>query len=69
VPVKSGGLSAANPSPSGVVVVFDSADGGQASTTIESLQAWQEGKIAEAAFWQACSLDPPQAFSLSAKRP
>jgi hypothetical protein len=59
----------ANPSPAGVVVVFDSADGGQASTTIESLQAWQEGKVSEAAFWNACSLDPPETFSISAKKP
>ena len=59
----------ANPSLAGVVVVFDSADGGQASTTIESLQAWQEGKVSEAAFWNACSLDPPETFSLNAKKP
>ena len=61
--------SSTTPSPAGVVLVFDSADGGQASTTIESLQAWQEGKISEAAFWNACSLDPPETFLVGAKKP
>ncbi len=51
----------------GVVVVFDSADGGLAAATLDSLQQWQVGKISEATFWQSCSLDPPEAFSTSAK--
>jgi hypothetical protein len=44
----------------GVVVVFDSPDGGQASATLASLAQWQQGKLSEPAFWQACSLDPPE---------
>jgi hypothetical protein len=53
----------------GVVVIFDSADGGQASATLASLKLWHEGKIPDAAFWESCSLDPPETFSLSAKKP
>jgi hypothetical protein len=51
----------------GVVIVFDSADGGQVAVTMESLKALQDGSITDAAFWQACSLDPPEAFQPSAK--
>jgi hypothetical protein len=52
----------------GVVAVFDSADGGQVSATLASLAQWQQGKISDAAFWQSCSLDPPETFSFSAKK-
>ena len=52
----------------GVVVIFDSADGGQASATLASLKLWNEKKISEATFWQSCSLDPPETFSVTAKK-
>ena len=52
----------------GVVVIFDSADGGQASVTLASLKLWNEKKISEATFWQSCSLDPPETFSVTAKK-
>jgi hypothetical protein len=52
----------------GVVVIFDSADGGQASATLASLKLWHEGKISEAAFWDSCSLDPPETFSVRPKK-
>lgn len=53
---------------SGIVVVFDSPDGGQASATLASLAQWQQGKLSEPAFWQACSLDPPETFNTAAKK-
>jgi hypothetical protein len=52
----------------GVVVIFDSADGGQASATLASLKLWNEGKISEAAFWQSCSLDPAETLSVVPKK-
>ncbi len=52
----------------GVVVIFDSADGGQASATLASLKLWSQKKISEAAFWESCSLDPPETFSVTAKK-
>jgi hypothetical protein len=61
-------LSAANESVAGVVVVFDSVDGGQISTTISSLAQWQAGKLPEAAFWKQCSLDPPELLENTQKR-
>jgi len=60
--------SPSDAAPAGVVVVFDSADGGLAAATFSSLQQWQDGKISEAAFWQSCSLDPPEVFSTAAKK-
>jgi hypothetical protein len=56
-------------STAGVVVIFDSADGGQASATMASLKQWREGNISEATFWNACSLDPPETFSFTSKKP
>jgi len=52
----------------GVVVVFDSPDGGQASATLASLAQWQQGKLSEPGFWQACLLDPPETFNTAAKK-
>jgi hypothetical protein len=53
----------------GVVVIFDSADGGQASATLASLELWRDRKLSESAFWDACSLDPAETFSATPKKP
>lgn len=60
-----------SPSPqelSGVVVVFDSADGGMIAATLSSLQRWRVGALSDSAFWQECHLDPPEAFRDDAAR-
>jgi hypothetical protein len=59
----------ATDSNAGVVVVFDSADGGMAATTFASLDDWQKGKLSEAEFWQRCSLDPTETFSPNTRKP
>jgi len=46
----------------GVVVVFDTPDGGQVSTTMLLLQGWMEDKIAEPMFWRQSTIDPPELF-------
>ena len=46
----------------GVVVIFDSADGGIAGGTLASIQQLARGKISEEAFWKQCYLDPPETF-------
>ncbi len=46
----------------GVVIVFDSADGGQIAATLENLKQWQAGSLSEASFWRLCSADPPELF-------
>jgi hypothetical protein len=46
----------------GVVVIFDSADGGIAGATLASIQQLAKGEISEEAFWKQCYLDPPETF-------
>jgi hypothetical protein len=51
-------LASANQSVAGVVIVFDSADGGQISATLSALRQWRAGSLSEASFWKRCALDP-----------
>jgi hypothetical protein len=46
----------------GVVVIFDSADGGIVGATFMSVQQLANGTIQEEMFWKQCYLDPPEAF-------
>jgi len=55
--------SAANPAPEGVVVIFDSADGGIAAATSANIQKFTSGSLKSEAFWQQSYLDPPDAFA------
>lgn len=60
-------LAAANPAPSGVAVIFDSADGGIVGATLESIQKLSSGTLKHDIFWQQSYIDPPEAFLPSAK--
>jgi hypothetical protein len=56
-------LGNVNPEIAGVVVVFDSIDGGQIAVTRASLELLKNMAPAnEMTFWKQCSLDPPDAF-------
>jgi hypothetical protein len=55
-------ISSHDPAVAGVVIVFDSADGGQIATTLENLKQWQAGSLSETSFWRLCSVDPPELF-------
>ena len=46
----------------GVVVIFDSADGGIIAGTVSSVQQFAGGELTRDAFWKVCYLDPPTAF-------
>ncbi len=46
----------------GVVVIFDSADGGMVAATTTTLQDWKAGKLSDAALWHQCFFDPPETF-------
>jgi hypothetical protein len=46
----------------GVVLIFDSEDGGLIAATLPSLQQWKAGTLSEQAFWRRCFFDPPEAF-------
>lgn len=53
-------------SAAGLVVIFDSADGGMVATTLAVLQQWKAGTLSDEAFWRRCLLDPPDAFGSAA---
>ena len=46
----------------GVVLIFDSADGGMIAATLPVLQQWRAGKLSDSAFWHKCFFDPPEIF-------
>jgi hypothetical protein len=50
------------PAPEGVVVIFDAADGGIASATLDAIKKYVAGSLPREAFWSQSSLDPPEAF-------
>ena len=50
----------------GIVVIFDSADGGMIAATSSTLQQWVTGTLTDAALWHQCFFDPPEIFDVSA---
>lgn len=44
----------------GIVVIFDSADGGMIAATLATLQQWKTGTLSDAALWHNCFFDPPE---------
>ncbi|MGH9537937.1 MAG: hypothetical protein ACRD3H_08435 [Terriglobales bacterium] len=50
----------------GVVVIFDSDDGGMVATTMAALRQWKTGMLSDEAFWRRCFFDPREAFGASA---
>jgi hypothetical protein len=57
---------AQNPSPpAGIVVIFDSADGGMVAATMAALQQWRAGTLSDSALWHKCFFDPPETFESS----
>ena len=47
----------------GVVVIFDSADGGLAAVAQDAAEQFAKGEISEEIFWKQVYLDPPETFS------
>jgi hypothetical protein len=46
----------------GIVVIFDSADGGMIAATMPTLQQWSAGTLTDSALWHKCFFDPPETF-------
>lgn len=61
-----GELTAQKQDLAGIVLVFDSADGGMLAATIETLQQWKTGNLSDPALWHSCFFDPPETFAGSA---
>jgi hypothetical protein len=49
----------------GIVLIFDSIDGGMIAATFSTLEQWKAGKMSDAALWHQCFFDPPETFSES----
>jgi hypothetical protein len=46
----------------GIVVIFDSSDGGMIAATFATLQRWKAGRLSDSALWHQCFFDPPETF-------
>jgi hypothetical protein len=57
-------LTAKSQELSGVVLIFDSVDGGMIAATLPTVQAWKAGKLSDAALWHHCYFDPPETFNV-----
>ncbi|MGH9530596.1 MAG: hypothetical protein ACRD2S_11845, partial [Terriglobales bacterium] len=53
-------LAGASDPPAGVVVIFDSDDGGMIAATQSTLKEWQDGSASDEAIWKECFFDPPE---------
>ena len=49
----------------GIVVIFDSADGGMVAATMSVLKDWRAGTLSDSALWHKCFFDPPETFESS----
>jgi hypothetical protein len=55
-------LTQAPTSAAGVVLIFDTEDGGMAAVTLPVLKQWKAGTLSDQAFWRRCFFDPPETF-------
>lgn len=46
----------------GIVLIFDSVDGGMIAAARPVLQQWKAGSLSDAALWHGCFFDPPETF-------
>jgi hypothetical protein len=51
----------------GVVVIFDSADGGIIGATLADVQQMASRSLSRDNFWKQCYLEPPEAFQSAPK--
>jgi hypothetical protein len=58
-------LAAKSQELSGIVVIFDSIDGGMIAATLPTVRKWKAGTLSDAGLWHQCYFDPPETFSVS----
>jgi hypothetical protein len=46
----------------GIVLIFDSSDGGMVAATLPTLREWKAGKLSDEGLWRRCYFDPPEMF-------
>jgi hypothetical protein len=61
-------LAQSSSSAVGVVLIFDSEDGGMVATTLPVLQQWKAGSLSDEGLWRRCLFDPPEMFNAAASR-
>jgi hypothetical protein len=59
--------AASTPAVEGIVVIFDSADGGILGATLASVKEFAAGALSSDNFWKQCYFDPLEAFQESRK--
>jgi hypothetical protein len=47
----------------GIVLIFDSADGGMVAAALPTLAQWKAGTLSDAGLWHQCFFDPPETFN------
>ena len=47
----------------GIVLIFDSADGGMIAASQPALAKWKAGALSDSAFWRSCYFDPPETLA------
>jgi hypothetical protein len=55
-------LAGKSPALAGIVVIFDSVDGGMVAATSATLRDWRAGTLSDSAMWHQCFFDPPETF-------
>lgn len=50
---------------SGIVMIFDSVDGGMIAATLPTVRQWKAGTLNDAALWHQCYFDPPETFTIA----
>ncbi len=58
-------LAAQSKDLSGIVLIFDSVDGGMIAATFPTVQRWKAGTLTDAALWHQCYFDPPETFTVT----
>jgi hypothetical protein len=56
---------AKSPDVAGLVLIYDSADGGMIAATLGTIRKWKAGALTDAALWHQCYFDPPETFTIS----
>ena len=59
-------VTATSSSVNGIVMIFDSEDGGIIAATVPALRQWKAGTLSDEAFWRRCFADPSEAFGIAA---
>jgi len=57
-------LAAKSQELAGVVMIFDSVDGGMIAATLPTVREWKAGTLSDAALWHHCYFDPPETFKV-----